>query len=182
MRLFAALEPPAEARALLAAWGTAAAARDRALRAVPAASLHMTLHFLGERPEGEAGALRDALAGMPDTPVALEGTGTLWLSPRRPHVLTCGLMSPGTALSTLHVALRGALEAAAPGWRADTRPLRPHVTVARVRARMRPATDRPPPAPALAFEASAVILERSVLDPAGARYETLARFPLRSAA
>lgn len=182
MRLFAALEPPPDARAALATWASQAAARDPALQVVPAQALHVTLHFLGERPASEARALRDAVVSAPDALVRLRSTGALWLAPRRPHVLTCGMESPGAALRSLHEALSGALEAAAAGWRPDARPLRPHVTVARVRRGMQPVLDRPPPPPVLVFEAAAVVLERSVLDPAGARYETLARLPLRTRA
>ena len=182
MRLFAALEPPPRVRGALAAWAAEAAARDPALRMVPAPALHLTLHFLGERPAGEARALRAAVESAPDAPVRLRTTGTLWLAPRRPHVLTCGLESPDGALAALHEALGAGLRAAAPAWAPDARPLRPHITVARVRRGARPLIDRPPPAPAFAFEAAAVLLERSVPGSASARYETLARLPLRTGA
>ena len=180
MRLFAALELSGAARATLAAWGRAAAARDPALRAVDEDALHVTLHFLGERPAGEVPRLREAIAGAPDLAIPLTGTGTLWLAPRRPHVLTCGLESPGPALAALHAGLGAALRAAADGWTPDARPLRPHVTVARVRRGGRPRQDAVPAAPALRCGATAVLLQRSVLEPSGARYETLERRTLRA--
>ncbi len=179
MRLFTALELPAQARGALAAWAGAAVAHDPALRAVGEEALHVTLHFLGERPANELPGLRAAVAGAPEAAVALTGTGTLWLAPRRPHVLTCGLESPGPALAALHRALGEALEAAAGGWSPDERPLRPHVTVARVRRGGRPRQDGAPAAPELHCSACAVVLQQSVLSPSGARYETLERRPLR---
>lgn len=180
MRLFAALELPDAERAALARWGARACARDPSLRAVAEDALHVTLHFLGERPDAELPGLRAAVAGAPGTPVRLEGTGALWLAPRRPHVLTCGLRTPGTALEALHGALGSALADVSAGWAPDGRPLRPHVTVARVRRGTRPRLDGLPAAPSLRFAAAAVLLERSVLDPAGARYETLERRTLRN--
>ncbi len=180
MRLFAALELPHAARATLAAWGRAAAARDPALRSVEEDALHVTLHFLGERPAAEIPRLCAAVAGAPDLAVPLAGTGTLWLAPRRPHVLTCGLESPGPALAALHAGLGAALQATAGGWTPDGRPLRPHVTVARVRRGARPRRDAVPAAPALRCAATAVLLQRSVPEPRGARYETLERRALRA--
>ena len=55
MRLFVALELPPAPRSALAGWGARAVAGDPALRAVAAPALHVTLHFLGERPDDEAG-------------------------------------------------------------------------------------------------------------------------------
>ena len=182
MRVFAALELPGADRERLAAWGVEAARRDPALRAVDAEALHVTLHFLGERPDGELAGLCAAIAGAPEAGVPLVGTGALWLSPGRPHVLTCGLESPGVALAALHEALGSGLRAATEGWEPERRALRPHVTVARVRRGARPRTDRPPAAPQVRMAACAVILQRSLLGPGGARYETLERRPLRSGA
>lgn len=181
-RLFVALELPAGARAALAGWGREACAADPALRGVGEEALHVTLHFLGERPAGDIDALRGVVAGAPVTAIPLTDAGTLWLAPRRPHVLTLALADPTGALEALHRRLGPALEAATPGWSAETRPLRPHVTVARVRrgARPRPAALVEPPA--LSFAAPAVVLLQSRLSPAGAVYEALERRSLRSVA
>ena len=172
-RLFVALELPAAERAVLARWGRAACAADPALRPVAEEALHVTLHFLGERPEADIPALVGVIAGVPGTAIRLTGTGALWLSPRRPHVLTLGLESGGGALTALHGVLGPALEAATPGWSPDRRPLRPHITLARGRERPRPAAA--PAAPALSCAAPAVVLMRSRLSPAGAVYEPLGR-------
>jgi 2'-5' RNA ligase len=174
-RLFAALELPTAAGEALARWGSAAAAADPALRALPAGTLHVTLHFLGERPSGELEALRSVVAGAPTQPIDVTTAGAVWLAPRRPHVLTCGLSCTSPALPALHAALADGLASAARGWTADARPLLPHVTVARVRAGKRPLVGAEPGAPELAFPATALALLRSRLEPGGARYETLER-------
>jgi 2'-5' RNA ligase len=102
----------------------------------------------------------------------------LWLAPRRPHVLACGLREQSGALSRLHEALGEALAGACEDWLPDRRALRPHVTVARVRRGARPAIASVPPAPQLRFSPPALVLMRSRLGPGGARYEALERRPL----
>lgn len=181
-RLFVALELPARESEALAAWGRSAARADPALRALAAGSLHLTLHFLGERPAAETGAVRSALAGtMRPAPLELHGTGALWLAPRRPQVLACGLREDSGALTDLHARLGAVLAHACDGWSPDRRRLHPHVTVARVRRGSRPATATVPPAPGLRFSPPALALLRSHLGRDGARYETLERVSLLTA-
>jgi RNA 2',3'-cyclic 3'-phosphodiesterase len=68
--------------------------------------------------------------------------------------------------------------AAGIGHEPDSRPFRPHVTVARVRRGTgRPAGDLPEP-PRIAFAGEALTLYRSQLGRGGARYEALARAAL----
>jgi 2'-5' RNA ligase len=102
-RLFVALEIPAAPREALAAWGRACAERDPALRAVPAEALHLTLHFLGVRPEEEIEALCAAVAGAVTSAAPCRGelAGPLWLAPRRPHVLTCAVGDVDGAVAAL---------------------------------------------------------------------------------
>lgn len=171
MRLFVALDLPADARAQLAAWVDAAA--PPAVRRVPAENLHVTLAFLGSRGGDEAAAVRALLAQIA-RPLAEQHTaGALWLPPRRPGVLTVALAADET-LAELQAALVAALGSAI-GFEAEQRRFRPHVTVGRVprgtRIDTRPALD--PPAPTLAFRAPAVVLYRSRTTPEGARYERL---------
>lgn len=181
-RLFAALELPAAVRAALGAFGRAAAERDRALRAVRDADLHVTLVFLGHRAAGDVAAAAEAVAGAATGVAAplLELGAPLWLAPRRPHVLTVELADPSGALSALQSAL-GASLAHALGIAPEGRPFRPHVTVARVRRGAAPRRDRlPDPAwePADPFAGEAVTLFRSHLGRGPARYESLLRVPL----
>ncbi len=179
-RLFVALELPPAVLEALARWGAGCAASDAALRAVRPEGLHLTLHFLGTRPEGELAGLAATVAScpVPAEPVTGRLTGALWLAPRRPHVLTCAVEDVSGAMAALHAALGDALAAAASGWIAERRPLRPHVTVARVRRGQRPRTDAAPSAPAGAFACPSLTLFRSHLEPGGARYEALERVAL----
>ena len=179
MRLFAALDLPASVRDDLAGWARSAVGSDDRLRLVPAASLHVTLVFLGERPDPgpAAAAMTSALDPPPPAP-ALSVDGALWLSPRRPHVLTVGLADPSGQLARIQAAVLDALVREA-GQEAERRRFRPHVTVARVRGRLRPfELPAPPPAD---FRPGSVTLYRSITSPptrGPAAYEPVTSVPL----
>jgi 2'-5' RNA ligase len=171
MRLFVALELPAEVRSALAAWGDAAA--PGSMRRTPAANLHVTLAFLGTRSAQDAqdvGALLPTVA-RPTGTVAVERE--LWLPPRRPGVLAVSL-SGGPALAQLHDDLVTSLERAI-GFAPERRALLPHVTVARARRGERVRATALAPPPELEFAPSGLVLYRSHTGPGGARYEPLAR-------
>jgi RNA 2',3'-cyclic 3'-phosphodiesterase len=180
-RLFVALELPADVRAGLAAFGRAAAENDRALRPSRQDALHLTLAFLGHRALDEvepARAVVRSVAGSPAPVLTL--AGALWLSPRRPHVLTVALEDAGGALGALQATMVERLAGALP-WQPEARPFRAHVTVARVRREWRPRVDELPQAPQASFTARAVVLFRSHLGGGGpSRYEALERADLGS--
>ncbi len=176
LRLFVALDLPAEARSALAAWCERAA--PEGVRRVPADSLHLTLAFLGSRSADDAAAVAALLPGLARDVGTLETAGALWLPPRRPGVLTVALRAAGDALAALRAELVAAL-ADAIGFEPERRAFRPHVTVGRVRRGVRiPARELDPPAPALAFSPPALTLYRSHTGGQGARYEPLARCSL----
>ena len=146
-RLFVALDLPATVREALAAWRDAALAGDDAWRPTADAALHVTLCFLGWRAPADAGPVAGALERRvaPAAPLDLAlGTAAL-LPPRRPRVLAVDLADPGGGLVALQAALAGDL-AERELYVPERRPYRPHVTVARVRGRMRPARRDPPAA------------------------------------
>ncbi|MDX6655235.1 MAG: 2,3-cyclic 3-phosphodiesterase [Solirubrobacteraceae bacterium] len=175
MRLFVALDVPPGVRAALASWAHETVGEDERLRLIAVESLHATLVFLGERPDAEAPQLSEAVMGaVGEAAPPLVVDGPLWLSPRRPHVLAARLADPSGGLARTHAALLEAL-----GREPEPRPLLPHVTVARVRGRVRPF--KVPAPPAIEFAGTAVTLYRSILNPAHAgpaRYEPLASVSL----
>jgi 2'-5' RNA ligase len=181
-RLFVALELPAAVRASLAAFGHAAAADDDALRPVAEDHLHATLLFLGNRRLDDidvaAAAVEAAAAGV--AAPLLELGAPLWLSPRRPHVLTVELADPSHSLTALQSAVSVALVDAL-GLVPERRRFLPHVTVARVRRGAVPRREGLPPVPWQtpgAFPGEAVTLFRSHLGGGPVRYEPLLRVPL----
>jgi RNA 2',3'-cyclic 3'-phosphodiesterase len=171
LRLFVALDLPAEARRELARFRDAAA--DPAVwRPLDEASFHVTLAFLGHRPEGDVALAGEILGGLTarDAPSLALGDGLL-LPPRRARVLTVALVGDG-ALPELQAEVSAGL-AAAGVYTPEARPFRPHVTVARIRpgARAPRAVDAAPEP--VAFTARDVVLYRSRLARGGAAYEPL---------
>jgi 2'-5' RNA ligase len=177
VRLFVALELPAQAREPLVAWRSEAVRGLDGLRLIAADDLHVTLCFLGWRASSETGAIAaacaQAAARWPGG--ELELGPAIWLPPRRPRVLAVELIDRQGGITSLQGALSAGLEAG--GWyRPEERPFRPHVSAARVRRGARIPRREPVPPPSLGFPAGPVTLFRSRLSPSGARYETLARF------
>jgi RNA 2',3'-cyclic 3'-phosphodiesterase len=176
VRLFVALDLPGEVRASLGGWALQSVGADERLRLVAEEKLHATLVFLGERPDADAAAaaIAAALDPVPAAP-QLRTNGALWLSPRRPHVLTVALEDASEGLASIHAAVLEALVRDV-GHEAERRAFRPHITVARVRGRLRPFEVAEPPA--VSFHPAAVTLYRSVLGRAPASYESMASVPL----
>jgi 2'-5' RNA ligase len=171
LRLFVALDLPREAVGALAAFRDAAA--DPAVwRPLDAATFHVTLAFLGHRPEAEVAAVGEVLTALaPREPPALALGDGLLLPPRRARVLTVALVEDG-ALALLQAEVSDRL-AAAGVYEPEARPFRPHVTVARLRpgARAPRALDAAPDP--VAFSAGDVVLYRSRPGRGGARYDPL---------
>ena len=143
VRLFVALELPAEVRAGLARWAAGAGGGDPALRLAREEALHVTLAFLGHRPVEEVDALAQAVretAADVDAPLALALGEAAWFDPRRPRVLTVLLRDPSGAVAALYDALWTRLERL--GHERERRRFRPHATVARVKHRAKTACTR----------------------------------------
>jgi RNA 2',3'-cyclic 3'-phosphodiesterase len=176
-RLFAALEVPAPVRAALGSFGRAAADDDFALRAVREDALHVTLAFLGHRSlddiEPACEAVRAVAAPVPELSLG----DALWLSPRRPHVLTVEVVDATGALLEVQERLVSALVEAV-GYEPERRRFRPHVTVARVRHAARPRRSGVPDPPSATFAGEALTLFRSWLGGGPARYEAMERVAL----
>jgi RNA 2',3'-cyclic 3'-phosphodiesterase len=184
-RLFVALDLPAQTRGGIEEWGREALA-DPALRRVAGESLHVTLVFLGYRPEREIGRIAEIVESIGGRaprvalrdPVARPTRG-------RPRLFALPIESPEA------VSMQADLEARLASERLhepEKRPFWPHLTVARVRPEAR-GSKRPrrvdsPPGPlpqALLQPARAVrmALYRSELKPQGAQYVPLAQVDLR---
>jgi 2'-5' RNA ligase len=180
VRLFVALELPADVRATLHGWARQQAAGVERLRLVEPESLHVTLCFLGSRLVAETGdiatACHAAVSALPAPELVVDEA--LWLPPRRPRVLTVALTDDDEArLAAVQSALARAL-AVGGFYEPETRPFLAHVTVARVGrdALVRP-RELPAPAP-VGFTGGRVTLFASRLGKGPARYEALASVSL----
>ncbi|MDQ3648217.1 MAG: RNA 2',3'-cyclic phosphodiesterase [Actinomycetota bacterium] len=138
-RLFLALDLPAAARADIASWRNPLVGD---LRPVAAASLHVTLVFLGWREEAEvrriATVAGEAAAGK--RAASLAPAGVRGVPRHSPRLFTLELEDRGGLCGSLQSSLVAAL-AEAGLHRREKRPFWPHLTLARVR-RGQPADER----------------------------------------
>jgi 2'-5' RNA ligase len=172
-RLFVALELPQDVVAALVQWRSERLAGVQGLRPTALESMHVTLCFLGSVSADAVDSIGTAcgLAAGCQRPVLIVGE-PLWLPPRRPRVLAVSIEDRGDGLAGLQRTLSEALVAG--GWYApEDRPFLPHVTMGRSpRAGRLARVPLPAPAP-LGFVGSSVVLMRSRIGGAGARYERL---------
>ncbi|HEX5591868.1 MAG TPA: RNA 2',3'-cyclic phosphodiesterase [Solirubrobacterales bacterium] len=183
-RLFVALDLPEETREGLVAWGREALA-DPALRPVAPESLHITLAFLGHRPEKEIEAIAEIVRESVAPAPWVELRDPEQRPPRgRARLYALPAISPGA--QALQAGLGQRLVEGG-FYEPEKRPFWPHVTVARVRPEARgsrrPAVVSEPPGaipeelaePRLAVR---MALYLSELQPTGARYVPLAQVEL----
>lgn len=183
MRLFVAVNLPADVRR--AAWQAAAPLRaaDLPVKWVGEDGLHITLKFLGDVDGGrlaEVGAaLEQACAGARSFPLEVGGFGAFPTDDRaRVLWLGCEAAPP---LELLQDALERAF--AAIGFPVEGRPFRPHVTIGRARKDLRSGVRGAGSlladlAYADAFTVDSIDLMESTLTPAGARYSVRKAVPL----
>jgi len=184
LRLFFAVELPGDVRE------AAAAHASRLRRDFPEAraswprpeSLHLTLKFLGEteaaRVESLSSAATAAAAGLNPFTLTIEGAGSF--PPRgAARVLWLGVRDEAGQLSRLQLRLDN--ECAAQGFPRESKPYRPHLTLARLRAPHAAALSdehRRTPFGPHTFQVSDFVLMRSELGPGGSRYTPLSRHAL----
>lgn len=197
MRLFLAVPLPLPVIDLVARTTASLQGEDWPIRWTAPGNAHLTLHFLGEVEPERAQLLRLALPEVVAQHDAFAlRTADLGVFPnmKRPRVLWLGLYGPAHRLQTLREASARVLEGLE--FELDDKEFHPHITLgrvrnthnarvrdlpARIRARFERASEsgevthkRPLPVPV-----EEIVLVRSLLEPQGARYEVLERFPLR---
>jgi RNA 2',3'-cyclic 3'-phosphodiesterase len=184
-RLFVALDLPQAMRDEIEAWGEREL-RDPVLRRVPRDSLHITLAFLGWRPEKEIERIGEIVSGLESpAPLAELGDPAARPSLSRARLFALPVKSSGA------IALQAELESelvAAHLYEPEKRPFWPHVTVARVKSegkgskRPRRVARHPEGLPKALLQPGRLVrvrLYRSELKPSGAEYIPLAQTELR---
>jgi 2'-5' RNA ligase len=153
----------------------------RAVRWVPREQLHCTLRFLGDRDQQTYDAVTDALHEVRMRSFSLELAGVGFFPPRKkPRILWAGIR-PSEELTQLRSEVDTALLHA--GIEPDTRAFHPHITVARIRERARPADITPFLSANNLFATPAFAVEEftlysSLLRPEGAEHRVEQRYEL----
>lgn len=182
-RLFVALELPRAIREELGVWQREALV-DPALRPLRAETIHVTLAFLGYRPEREVEAIGAVIGEVEGpAPEARLLPEPLPVPRRRPRLYAIEAESPGMVALAAQVSAR--LEAAGV-YEPERRPFWPHLTVARVRperGKRQPRAVKTPPGKlseelSEPFLAVRMTLYRSLLRPSGAEYVPMAGLDL----
>ena len=166
-RLFFALWPNDETRQALTRLNQSIAVTK--LKCVQPHNLHVTLVFLGQVDKETESSIKQAAADITTQPFTLTFDSLSYWSKPRILCLTCRQRAPEPAIM-----LVSALETAAAncGLRTDTRPYRPHITLAR-HVRHLPDIKIEP----IVWRAEAFSLIESCSEPEGVRYKVIQQWP-----
>lgn len=152
-------------------------------RAVPWDNLHITLSFLDDQPEEALEELHALLEPLRLPAPDLRFAGLDFFGPGKARMLAA-LVEPDPRLISLQAELDRLARRA--GIQPERRAFRPHVTLVRFRRAVAPAEEAalqgflaaPPVVEIAPVHPSSFSLQGSTLTPEGARYETLAAYPL----
>jgi RNA 2',3'-cyclic 3'-phosphodiesterase len=184
MRLFAAITPPAAARAELEALAAPLRPAWPELRWTSRDAWHLTLAFLGEVEEVVLPPLRTELEqaahGHPSLELSIRGAGA-FSAAARARVLWAGIHGDRQALAALAASVAAAARRAGARPPDQHRTYEPHLTLARCRvpADVRPLVQALGGLAGLRWRAAEIHLIRSHLD-VPPRYEIAGSWPLRA--
>jgi len=141
-------------------------------------NLHITVKFLGEVEPAQIEPIVEALRAVRVDPFEMTVGHAVCNPPRRPRVIWCDVRDAGESAALA----RQVDDVLAPfGFSRETRPFRPHVTLARVKefhpSQCREA-ERTPREPLGRFRVEKINLKKSTLTPRGPIYEDLAEVAL----
>lgn len=184
MRLFVAIELPERVKEALAREASALSRKAPHARWVKPEGMHLTLAFLGEQPEENLAAIKQALvrvcARHSKLELEIKGGGGFGSS-KHPRVMWVGVEGQLEKLSRLQEELSAELEPL--GYVPEKRAFRPHLTLARAKELKGDEKLAWCAAQLGEFDAgklsvSGVELFQSHLSPKGARYTSLCQAPL----
>jgi RNA 2',3'-cyclic 3'-phosphodiesterase len=186
IRLFIAINLPADIRSAIYDDTSPLRASVNAVKWVSAPSLHVTVKFLGEQEDRLVGELGHALETVAARHASLRVRTTefgAFPNFRRPRVVWVGMTGAealGALAHDVDVAVAGF------GVPIETRPFRAHLTIGRVKRELSPIEAAALGAaarargPAREFSIRTIDLMQSELGPGGSRYSVLAAVPLHA--
>jgi len=190
VRVFVAIDLPETAKeALREAVADLQDSVPEGIRWVRPEGIHLTLKFLGDVSTARAGDIQEAMEraarefGPGGFRLALSGLG-VFPNPREPRVLWAGVSGDIEALEHLQSLVDGCLEGA--GFARERRPVRPHLTLGRVRDQVVPeerrrigqAMRQASPPREVEWQVGEIHLIRSTLTSGGAIYDSIGSAPL----
>ena len=184
MRTFIAIEIPSEIKSALAALQDELRRAGADVSWTKPENIHLTLKFLGEVDEMRIGEVEKvcvrAAAEFQPLTLSLKETG-VFPNARQPRVLWAGLSGEIEKA----VEMRGLLDEglALIGFDREEKDFRPHLTIGRVKSNRKTrellALAGAHQVPELSFVVTEIVLMKSELHPAGARYTPMAKAFLR---
>ena len=184
MRTFIAIEIPSEVKSALAALQTELRRAGADVSWTKPESIHLTLNFLGEVDERRIGEVESvcvaSAAGFQPFTLSINDTG-VFPNARQPRVLWVGLAGEIGKTSEMRKRLADGL--ALIGFEREKKDFQPHLTIGRMKSNRKIrellALAGARQVPASPFLVTEIVLMKSELHPAGARYTPMARVPLR---
>jgi 2'-5' RNA ligase len=179
MRIFIALDIPAEIRASLTNYMERARTLAPKARWAHVEGLHVTLKFVGEASESRVEEIKTALVSVKAAPFTVRFAGVgFFPNAKAARVFWAGV-DGGDALPCLASTIDAALEKL--GFPRETKPYHPHLTLARTSARplreLQPLLADPPPQFGT-MTAREFFLYQSQPQKGGSKYTKLERFGL----
>ena len=177
VRLFVALDFPAEIRERLREPQEILKKSSARLAFVDPSIIHMTLKFIGEISQDRAMQMGEALRAILFESFGITISGIGANNPRKPRVIWC-TVSDGGRSAALHDLIETAL--APLGVPRDDRPFRPHATLARVRQFDPSLLTKMQEIPKGGYGSCTIYswqLKKSTLTPQGPLYETILEVP-----
>jgi 2'-5' RNA ligase len=181
MRIFIALDIPADVRARLTKYMEGARRLAHEARWARVEGLHVTLKFVGHVDDAVVKHMKIALASIKAAPFAVKFAGVgFFPNPKTARVFWAGVYG-GENLPRLASTIDVALEKL--GFPRETKPYHPHLTLARMSARplreLQPLLADPPPQFGT-MTAREFFLYQSQPQKGGSKYTKLERFALES--
>jgi 2'-5' RNA ligase len=183
MRTFIAIELPSEIKSALASLQTELRRAGADVSWTRPENIHLTLKFLGEVDERRIGEVENvcvaSAAEFRPFTLSLNETG-VFPNARQPRILWAGLA--GEIEKTVEMRKRLDDGLALIGFEREEKDFRPHLTIGRVKSNRKIrellALAGARQVPALSFMVTEIVLMKSELHPAGARYTPVAKVSL----